>query len=465
MMSLYRNPYVHVLEVRDGFRAFNSLTLELFELSPHEASLLRSDPAVLGISSVRDLVEAGLLCTAPVREHEGSSQRTRDRRAVAERREGVFTSMRLSLTEKCNLACDYCFQQKMFDDVQPEMDEELLDQTIGWFVDQAAGMALTVQYFGGEPLMKWDLLQRADRFLRSAQDAGTIPAFRQTITTNGTLLTRSRAEWLVQRGFDVTVSLDGPPEVNDRSRVNKAGRGTYRTAVRGLQNYATAGGDCAILMTATAENVTLLPQYVRYFIEDTDLPIRTVGLNSPQPTSTGWETGGETLARSVHAVWRYCESRGVGFHGPGTFIPEHLATRTPQTDGCIDLTRHESLTAGWPVYVSADGKKSLCLVHHNDERTSPGSIALGMPSVRGVPSPSSRPSRATRPDLDTDAATASRAKRWHHEAPVSERCDSCIALSFCGGPCSVERLLWDGALSSDRCDFMQTMSSLVLTDA
>jgi uncharacterized protein len=461
-MNLYHNPYVHVLEARTGMRAFNSLTLELFEIDSHEAALLREVPASVDTSVALSLVDAGLLRTTPAQPFEGSARRTCDRHAIAESREGVFTSMRLSLTEKCNLACDYCFQQKMFADAQPEMNDQLLDQTLGWFVEQGAGMALTVQYFGGEPLMKWDLMQRADHLLQSAQDAGTIPSFRQTMTTNGTLLTPARAEWLVRHGFDVTVSLDGPPEVNDRSRVNKAGRGTYRTAVRGLENYAAAGGDCAILMTATAENVTLLPEYVRYFIEDTDLPITTVGLNSPQPTSTGWETGGETLARSVHAVWRYCEERSIGFHGPGTFIPEHLATRTPQTDGCIDLTRHESVTAGWPVYVSADGKKSLCLVHHNDERTSPGSVALGMPAVRGVASaPTPAPAAAPEPD----GITASRAKQWHHDAPVSDLCDSCVALSFCGGPCSVERLLWNGNLSADRCDFMQTMSRLVLTDA
>ena len=55
--------------------------------------------------------------------------------------------------------------------------------------------------------------------------------------------------------------------------------------------------------------------------------------------------------------------------------------------------------------------------------------------------------------------------RWHNiEESASETCDRCVASQFCGGPCGLERVLWDGRLSADRCGFMQRMTELVLIE-
>jgi uncharacterized protein len=430
---------VHTVERDEGWLAFNSLTLDLFELDATDEAILerhREPRPVDGTDpAIGDLLDAGLL-VSEAEPANAAVDRLAARRAARHRRGGGrFATLRLALTERCNMACGYCFQQALYPGQQPRLSVETLDATLEWFVGQAQQRPVTVQYFGGEPMLEWDLIVRADACLQAAVDTGRLPSFRQTMTTNGTLLNRSRAAWLVARGFDLTFSFDGPPDVNDQQRVFKSGRGTYAKAAQGLREWVAAGGDSAILMTATRSNVVHLPEYVRWFVEESGLAPTTVGLNSPQPTPDGWETGGVELARAVFSVWRYCDARGITFHGPGTYIPEQIRARVPQADNCVDGDLLDAGGGGsWPVYVSAEGRRSMCLVHHRDHRLLPA-------------------------EGEDPVATG---ERWHRTHDPVRECDGCIASQICGGPCTLERLLWGGRLSADRCGFMREMTQLVL---
>jgi uncharacterized protein len=443
-VELKRSRYVHLLPGPDGVLAFNSLTLKAFRLTADENEILDGFMAPRNVEEplaavIQDFVD-GRLLVAPGEDLPGTAMaRLNLRRREGYRRGGGhYRTLRIALTERCNMACTYCFQQTLYPDDQPRMSPETLRETVRWFIDQAEGDHVTVQYFGGEPLMEWPLIVEAHGMLLQAQADGLIAGFRQTVTTNGTLVTPERARWMVERDFDLTFSFDGPPEQNDSQRVFKNGRGTYAKAAAGLRTFIEAGGQSAILMTATAENMTSLPETVRYFVEDSGLAPEVVGLNSPQPVVGGWETGGAELARVVFAIWSYCLAKGVDFHGPGTYLPAHLMTGKPQHDNCVDghLFEEEDGVGAWPVYVSADGRKSRCLVHHRDLRVE---ITKG--------------ADAQKAGLD-----------WHRGSDSIPDCDGCIASQMCGGPCSLERILWKGRLNEDRCGFMREMTRLVLTE-
>ena len=124
------------------------------------------------------------------------------------------------------MACTYCFQQALYPDSQPRMTPEIFEEQMGWFLDQGDGH-VTIQYFGGEPMLEWALLRRGDAMLREAVARGSISSFRQTMTTNGTVLNPDRAKWLIEHDFDLIFSFDGPPEVNDKLRVFRNGRGSF----------------------------------------------------------------------------------------------------------------------------------------------------------------------------------------------------------------------------------------------
>lgn len=436
--SFSASRYLHLITTQQGSLAFNSLTLESFDLSEWECDVLRAalDGSKVNEQSGLDpMIEAGLLVRD---EPDGllslerlfSARRTR----VADRR-GQFGTLRLALTEKCNMACSYCFQQQLYPDQQPSLTRETLIETLDWFIEQGKGMHLTVQYFGGEPLLEWDNLMFAHEMLDKAREHSVIPGFRETITTNGTLMTTARAQWMVKRGFDLTFSFDGPPEENDRNRHLRSGRGTYHLAARGLQLWKEAGGTPAILMTATEENLRAIPGYVRWFVEESGLHPEVIGVNSPQPTSQGWETGGARLAEVIWEIWNYCNDAGVAFHGPGTFVASHLSGAGAQSDTCVDSGTAPEVS--WPIYVSATGARSMCVVHHRDTRV-----------------------MAREEESTFDAGL-----RWHNNGePTPEVCDRCIASQICGGPCSLERVLWGGKLSADRCGFMQRITELILAE-
>ncbi|MCC2335093.1 radical SAM protein [Cellulomonas wangsupingiae] len=435
-MPLHRSRYAHVLSSPARTVAFNSLTLESWELAPDDVAALQ-DPGALDVTSAQaqELLEAGLVVHEDEAPGTAIARLNELRMERAQRRGGRFATLRIALTERCNMACGYCFQQALYPDAQPRMDLETFEREMSWFIDQARGENVTIQYFGGEPMMEWALIQRGDEMLREALSAGLVSEFRQTMTTNGTVMTAERAAWLAEHDFDLIMSFDGPPAVNDQLRVFKNGRGTYDKAARGLRLWTEAGGRGAILMTATELNLPHLPTYVRWFLEESGLPIETVALNSPQPTATGWETGGVELATAVFDIWTYCRSKDVEFHGPGTFIPSHIRTGVAQTDHCVDGDLLGDGEGSWPIYVSASGERSLCLVHHNDHRVQ------------------------TTPE-DSHA----RGREWHLAGPSSESCDGCVASQMCGGPCTLEKLLWGPKLSADRCDFVRTMTTLVLTE-
>jgi uncharacterized protein len=440
-MSWKTSRYVHVLESPSRKIAFNSLTLQAFDLETAEAELLTQYRVDGGLpqepgDDARDLIESGLL--VPVAEDiPGQAVSKLNAARVAEFRQGSgrYRTLRLSLTERCNMACTYCFQQKLYPEDQPRMSEELLQETVQWFIGQAEQRQVTVQYFGGEPFLEWDLIVQSDSMLAAAKSAGLISGYRQTVTTNGTLMTKERAEWLVEHGFDLTFSFDGPPEINDKLRTFKNGRGTYERAARGLKTWVAAGGRSAILMTASSLNVDLLPGIVRWFVEESGLEPEMIGLNSPQPIAGGWETGGTKLARTVFEVWRYVEDRGIVFHGPGTYMPGNLKLEKAHLDNCVNGDPSDPEGDAWPIYVSADGRRSLCLVHHKDAR-------VEVPRERSI----------NQAGLE-----------WHKSHNSVEDCDSCIASQLCGGPCTLERILWKGNLNPDRCGFMQEMTQLTLT--
>lgn len=93
--------------------------------------------------------------------------------------------------------------------------------------------ALDLGFFGGEPLLEWDLLRECDTYLRNrAQGLPAPPRF--TITTNGTLLTTERAAWLAEQRYMVVLSLDGSAAMHNLNRMYHDGRGSHTAAATAL---------------------------------------------------------------------------------------------------------------------------------------------------------------------------------------------------------------------------------------
>jgi len=130
------------------------------------------------------------------------------------------------ITYKCNLNCFFCDRQTLYHD---KMNKDLGLGKAKMVVDNLVDAdVMTLGITGGEPLLRNDLEELA----KYAKDKGLIV----TLSTNGTLVTRSRAQRLANSFHSISVSLDGLSDTHDRIRGKK---GTYDKAIQGLKHLTT----------------------------------------------------------------------------------------------------------------------------------------------------------------------------------------------------------------------------------
>jgi uncharacterized protein len=138
----------------------------------------------------------------------------------------------LNVTNQCNLSCQYCYEFGEDKVATPEgkkkfMDWETAKSSVDYLLSQSEGRrSVHITFFGGETLMNFPLLQNVVSYSR-AQAEGRGVGIDFSLTTNGTLLTPSIIDYLAENRVGVTVSMDGPKEVNDKFRIFANGRGSY----------------------------------------------------------------------------------------------------------------------------------------------------------------------------------------------------------------------------------------------
>ena len=137
----------------------------------------------------------------------------------------------------CNLNCEYCFyleKQALFDTgEQCRMSEEVLSAFISNYITNQPTPIVEFVWQGGEPtLLGIDFFKRILELQRPFAGLKTIT---NSLQTNGTLLTDEWCSFLRENRFMVGISLDGPEEVHDRYRRDRAGKGSFAQTMRGLR--------------------------------------------------------------------------------------------------------------------------------------------------------------------------------------------------------------------------------------
>lgn len=145
-----------------------------------------------------------------------------------------LTTAVLNVTNQCNLSCTYCYEyseDRIVDTAsgaQPKfMSEETARRSVDLLLEESGGNPVVhVSFFGGETLMNYRVLSRVVPYAREqAQARGKRVEF--NLTTNATLLTSEMIGFLAGNDISVTVSMDGPREMQDRFRVFHDGGGSY----------------------------------------------------------------------------------------------------------------------------------------------------------------------------------------------------------------------------------------------
>ncbi|NLL38881.1 MAG: thioether cross-link-forming SCIFF peptide maturase [Clostridiales bacterium] len=164
-------------------------------------------------------------------------------RALAGRvqeREPVLKALCLHVAHDCNMACKYCFAGKgKYKGQNQLMSLKTGKRALDYLISNSGNIKyLDVDFFGGEPLMNFEVVKKLVEYGRDLEAAHN-KKFRFTLTTNGVLLDDEVIRFANREMSNVVLSLDGRREVNDRMR----GRGTYDLVLPGFKRFAEKRGD------------------------------------------------------------------------------------------------------------------------------------------------------------------------------------------------------------------------------
>ena len=169
----------------------------------------------------------------------------------------VIKAMCLHIAHTCNLNCSYCFaSQGKYQGERAMMSYEVGKRAFDFLIENSGTRRnLEVDFFGGEPLMNWDVVKQLVAYARSVEKEHN-KNFRFTLTTNGMLIDDEVIDFLNKEMSNVVLSLDGRPEVHDRFRKDYAGRGSYETIVPKFKRLVEArdGKNYYVRGTFTHEN-------------------------------------------------------------------------------------------------------------------------------------------------------------------------------------------------------------------
>lgn len=179
-------------------------------------------------------------------------------KVLKEKRETHTKALCLNIAHDCNIRCGYCFASTGdYHGGRKLMPFSVASKAIDFLLDTSGSRKrLEVDFFGGEPLMNFDVVRETVLYARERQkEYGKRIGF--TITTNGTLLNNEISEFINENMDNIVLSIDGRKKVNDRMRKFIDGSGTYDNIMPKIKSLVESRGDKSYYIrgTFTANNL------------------------------------------------------------------------------------------------------------------------------------------------------------------------------------------------------------------
>ena len=196
------------------------------------------------IEDVKSLEKAGKLYTPDTFEPMADK--------FKEKSGNVVKALCLHVAHTCNLNCAYCFaSQGKYHGERGLMSLDVGKRAIDFLIANSGSRTnLEVDFFGGEPLMNWEVVKDIVRYARSVEKAAN-KNFRFTLTTNGMLIDDDVIDFTNREMHNVVLSLDGRKEIHDRVRVDYNGCGSFDRIVPKFRKLVKARGDREYYMRGT----------------------------------------------------------------------------------------------------------------------------------------------------------------------------------------------------------------------
>ena len=171
---------------------------------------------------------------------------------LKQKNDGIVKALCLHVAHTCNLNCSYCFaSQGKYHGDRAIMSYEVGKQALDFLIEHSGKRKnLEVDFFGGEPLMNFDVVKQLVAYARS-REKECHKNFRFTLTTNGMLIDDDVIDFANREMHNVVLSLDGRKEVHDKYRVDYSGAGSWERIVPKFQKLVKARGGKNYYMRGT----------------------------------------------------------------------------------------------------------------------------------------------------------------------------------------------------------------------
>ncbi|MGW2182442.1 radical SAM protein [Streptomyces sp. NPDC001732] len=340
-----------------------------------------------------------------------------------------ISGYRIVVTDTCNMHCTYCFVDTNTgaDDITiPDLREGL-----EYLFEQNAGRdEVTIQWFGGEPTTRFDLMKYGDEYSLELAEKHGVGRVQFTVVTNGVLLKDEMIDHFKKYKYGVGVSFDGRPDDNKIERFLLSGKPADARIHRNIQRLLEAGVHVGCNLTPTPTNVSDLPNTVEYVLS---LGINFIYVNTPIPISGRWHVDGEALTRAVFRSRLLALSQGAMLFSSLDRIYQALDTRLPK------MYEHIQQDGGLNAALLSRGRISILDLNWRDD-----SFVFPISELR------------ENPELLGQAAK---------NLLPAPQCGDCPAAAVCGGPSRNDVSLRNNAEPDPQmCDFFQVGLQLALTD-
>ena len=221
----------------------DEIVREIFEKYKNEEGVTEAEVAEC-YDDVKSLAEAGKLFAPDNFENMAGK--------LKEKSAGVIKALCMHIAHTCNLNCSYCFaSQGKYHGDRAVMSYEVGRRALDFLIENSGTRHnLEVDFFGGEPLMNFDVVKRIVEYARSIEKKYN-KNFRFTLTTNGVLIDDDVIEFANRECSNVVLSLDGRKEIHDRYRVDYLGNGSYDKIVPKFQKLVESRGGKNYYMRGT----------------------------------------------------------------------------------------------------------------------------------------------------------------------------------------------------------------------
>lgn len=208
--------------------------LEAVQKKYRDKEAIPSEEILEAIAEVEELKAQGKLFTPDLFEN----------RLKDFSKKNVVKALCLHVAHTCNLNCEYCFAaQGQYQGQRALMSLEVAKQAVDFLIAESGSIRnLEVDFFGGEPLMNWDVVKEVVRYARKQENLYQ-KNFRFTLTTNGVLLDDEVIAFANQEMHNVVLSLDGRKKIHDGLRKTLKGQGSYDLIVPKFQEFVKQRGD------------------------------------------------------------------------------------------------------------------------------------------------------------------------------------------------------------------------------